>query len=435
MWRMPNDDAPRADAAGHPDHAIEPIELIRQSGAVLRLGKAMLSSGTGSYRVKSAMQQVARAFGLDRHEAHVTLTEITTTSHRGAIFRTEVAEVRAVGVNAHRLGELTDLANGLREGATVDDVNSELDRIQALPPLYAPLLNAFFAAMACGAFAFLNNGALVEVVGAFLGAGAGQYLRRNLVHQGFNQFAVTMLSAALTCLLYLGFVTALEVGLGEAAANHQAGFISAVLYLVPGFPLVTGALDLAKMDFSAGVARTTYAGLVLLSAGLSVWSVSWVTGMSTEPLAAPAVALWVHILLRLLASFLACLGFALMFNSTMRMALAAALIGMVANVLRLQLADAGMAMQAATMIATLVVGLLAAFAAPRLRIPRITVSVPAVVIMVPGAAVYRAVVGLNNGDLEQAVTSGVQAVFVVICIAIGLAAARVLTDKAWACER
>src|SRR5665647_2223217 len=47
------------------DEALEPVELIRKSGAVLRMGKAMLSSGTGSYRVKSAMQQVARAFGLD----------------------------------------------------------------------------------------------------------------------------------------------------------------------------------------------------------------------------------------------------------------------------------------------------------------------------------------------------------------------------------
>ena len=100
-----------------PEDVLEPLDLIRQSGAVLRMGKAMLSSGTGSYRVKSAMQQVARAFGLDRHEAHVTLTEITTTSHRGSIFRTEVAEVRAVGVNAHRLGELTDLLGGAM-GAT-----------------------------------------------------------------------------------------------------------------------------------------------------------------------------------------------------------------------------------------------------------------------------------------------------------------------------
>ena len=117
------------------DEALEPVELIRQSGAVLRVGKAMLAAGTGSYRVKSAMQQAARALGLDRHEAHVTLTEITTTSHRGAIFRTEVAEVRSVGVNAHRLGLLTDLTNGLRPGATVEEVNRELGRIEAVRPL------------------------------------------------------------------------------------------------------------------------------------------------------------------------------------------------------------------------------------------------------------------------------------------------------------
>jgi uncharacterized membrane protein YjjP (DUF1212 family) len=417
------------------EEALEPIELIRRSGVVLRMGKAMLSSGTGSYRVKSAMQQTARAFGLDRHEAHVTLTEITTTSHRGSVFRTEVAEVRSVGVNAHRLGELTTLANRLRPGVTVEDVSGEIDRIEALPPLWAPFANALFAAMACAAFAFLNNGGVVEVLGAFLGAGAGQYLRRFFLHRRFNQFAVTMMSAAMACVVYLGFVTALAAATGESAANHQAGFISAVLFLVPGFALVTASLDLAKMDFSAGVARTTYAMLILISAGLSVWSVTWLTGMSAEAVPPPDIALWLHVTLRLVASFLGVLGFALMFNSTMRMALGAALIGMVANVLRLQLADAGMAMQAATVVATLVVGLMAAWVAPRLSIPRITVSVPAVVIMVPGAAVYRAVVGLNNGDLQVAVTSGVQAVFVTICIAIGLAGARVLTDRAWAYER
>jgi uncharacterized membrane protein YjjB (DUF3815 family) len=87
------------------------------------------------------------------------------------------------------------------------------------------------------------------------------------------------------------------------------------------------------------------------------------------------------------------------------------------------------------MIATFVVGVLAAVVAPRMRLPRITLSVPAVVIMVPGAAVYRTFVSLNNGDAEVAVTAGVQALFVVISIAIGLAAARILTDRAWGFER
>ena len=411
------------------------IDLVRESGVVLRLGKAMLASGTGSYRVKSAMQQVARAFGIDRHEAHVTLTEITATSQRGQVFRTEVSEVRTIGVDAHRLGELTNLTNALRPDAQIADVHRELDRIEALPPLHSALPNAVFAAMACGAFAFLNDGGVVEVVGAFLGAGAGQLLRRFYLQRRHNQFAITMMAAAAACLVYLGFVALLDVGWGVAGAGHQAGFISAVLFLVPGFALVTGALDLAKMDFSAGVARTTYAMLILLSAALSVWGVSWVTGMSVDPVVPATIPLLGHVALRLVASAVGVLGFALMFNSTLRMALGAALIGMVANVLRLQLADAGVAVQAATILAALVVGLLAAWVAPRLGVPRITVSVPAVVIMVPGAAAYRTVVGLNNGDLEVAVTSGIQALFVSICIAIGLAAARVLTDRAWAYER
>jgi uncharacterized membrane protein YjjP (DUF1212 family) len=417
------------------EDALEPVELIRQSGTVLRMGKAMLSSGTGSYRVKTAMQQVARSFGLDRHEAHVTLTEITATSHRGPIFRTEVAEVRSIGVNAHRLGELTNLANSLRPGATVDEVNRELDRIERLGPLYPALANALFAAAACGAFAFLNNGGPVEVVGVFLAAGMGQYVRRFFLHRRINQFGVTMIAAAVACLAYLGFVLALDAWAGGAGQTHEAGYISAVLFLVPGFALVTGALDLAKLDFSAGVARTVYALMILMSAAIAVWAVSWVTGLSADPTAGLALHPLVQLALRLIASALGVLGFALMFNSPLRMALGAAGIGMVANVLRLEIADLGVAIQAATMLATLVVGLMAAWVAPALKVPRITVSVPAVVIMVPGAAVYRAVLGLNNGDAQVAVTSGVQAVFVVISIAIGLAAARMLTDREWAYDR
>ena len=426
------------DPAGYrlPDeNALEPVELIRQSGAILRTGKAMLSSGTGSYRVKTAMQQVARSMGVDRHEAHVTLTEITATSHRGPIFRTEVAEVRSIGVNSHRLSQLTDLVNGLRPGATVDEVNRELDRIDALKPLYPALMNALFAAVACGAFAYLNDGGLVEVIGVFLAAGLGQYVRRFFLHRKFNQFGVTMVAAAVACLAYLGFVLALDAWSGGAGSSHEAGYISSVLFLVPGFALVTGALDLAKLDFSAGVARTVYALSILISAALSVWAISWMTGLSADGAVAAQMPWALQLTLRLVASALGVLGFALMFNSPFRMALGAAAIGMVTNALRLELRDTGMAIQAATMIATLVVGLLAAYVAPRIKVPRITISVPAVVIMVPGVAAYNSVVGLNNGDASVAVTSGAQAVFVVISIAVGLAAARMLTDREWAYER
>jgi uncharacterized membrane protein YjjB (DUF3815 family) len=91
--------------------------------------------------------------------------------------------------------------------------------------------------------------------------------------------------------------------------------------------------------------------------------------------------------------------------------------------------------QAAAAIAALVVGLLAAVVAPRLRVPRITVYVPAVTIMVPGVLAYRAVFHISNGDTVEALAYGVEAALVVAALAIGLAIARMLTDRTWAYER
>jgi uncharacterized membrane protein YjjP (DUF1212 family) len=420
--------------------ADDELQLIRQSGVALRVGRLSLSAGTGSYRVKSSMSRVARAIGVDRHEAHVTLTEITTTSHRGPSFRTEVAEVRSVGINADRLAELERLAGSLAArtaaggSATVEEVTAELDRIEGRRPLYPDVVNALWAAIACAAFAFLNNGGPIEMVGAFAAAGLGQLVRRLLLHRGVNQFGVTMLAAALACLTYLGIVSVLH-GLGATEVRHAAGYVSAVLFLVPGFPLVTGGLDLAKLDFSAGLARLAYAMMILTSAALAVWAVSIAVGLSPDPEAPRSIDPGLLLVLRAAASFVGVLGFALMFNSPWRMALGAAGTGMLANTARLYLVDADLAPQAAAAGAALVVGLVAAVVAPRLGVPRITVSVPAVVIMVPGVSAYRSVFHLSNGDTTQALAYGVQAGLVVVALAMGLAVARMLTDREWAFER
>lgn len=412
------------------------LELIRRSGAVLRVGRLSLASGTGSYRVKASMARVAAALGIDRHQAHVTLTEITTTSHRGRSFRTEVTEVRTVGVNTDRLAELELLAQRVeaRAPVTVEDVTAEIDRITAKPPLYPVVLNALWSAIACAAFAFLNNGGLVEVVGAFIGAGLGQGLRRVMLHRGFNQFGVTMLAATLASLSYLGFVETLHT-VGLTVNVHEAGYVAAALFLVPGFPLATGALDLAKLDFSAGVARLTWAVMIFVSAAFAVWAVSIVVGLSPDPPRELALDPASMTLLRLLASFVGVLGFALMFNSPWTMALVAAGVATLPNLLRIEavlLLD--WPPQAAAAVAAFLVGLLAAWIAPRLNIPRITVYVPAVTIMVPGVPAYRAIYYLSNGDVTQALTYGVSAALVVTALAVGLAVARMCTDREWGFE-
>ncbi|WP_444663416.1 threonine/serine ThrE exporter family protein [Cellulomonas sp. CW35] len=417
------------------------LDLIRRSGAALQVGRLSLSGGTGSYRVKASMARIARAMGVERHEAHVTLTEITATSHRGRSFRTEVAEVRSVGVNADRLALIERMVSRFERRydetgvpIPVDEVLDEVRRIQSRPALYPALLNALWSAIACAAFAFLNNGGPVEVGGVFIAAGLGQLLRRAMLHRGYNPFGVTMLAATLACFTYLGLVSGLHE-LGALTTRHEAGYVSAVLFLIPGFPLVAGALDLARLDFSAGLSRLTYALMVLMSAALAVWAVSSVVGLEPDVPPAPDLAPAVLWGLRFVASFLGVIGFALMFNSPWRMALLAATVGMLANVGRLLLLDAGVVTQAAAALAALVVGLLAAYLAPKRDVPRVTVAVPAVVIMVPGVLAYRAIFHLSDGDTLTALAYGVQAALVVASLSIGLAVARMLTDRTWAFDR
>ncbi|MBN9376099.1 MAG: threonine/serine exporter family protein, partial [Cellulomonas sp.] len=386
--------------------------------------------------VKASMARVAAALGIDRHEAHVTLTEITTTSHRGRSFRTEVLEVRNIGVNTDRLAELEWLAQRVeaRDGWTVEQVHDEVDAIERKAPLYPVVLNALWAAIACAAFAFLNSGGPVEILGAFVGAFLGQGLRRMALHRGFNQFGVAMVAAAVASGAFLGFVELVHLA-GLTTGVHEAGYASAALLLVPGFPLVTGALDLAKLDFSAGLARLTHAVMILISAAFAVWAVSIIVGLSPDPPQPLALGTVALVLLRAVASFVGVLGFALMFNSPWRMALVAALVATVPNVLRI----AGVERlhwppQAAAAAAACLVGLLAAWIAPRLNIPRITVYVPAVTIMVPGVPAYRAVFYLSNGDITNAMSYGVTAALIVAALAIGLGIARMLTDREWGLE-
>lgn len=415
---------------GTREDALEPVGLIRQSGLVLRVGTMLLSSGSGSYRVKIAMQQVARAFGIDSVQAQVTVNEITATCHRGPIFRTEVVQSTTIGVNAARIAALERLCAGLTPGIGADELERRLDEIQDTPPLYGPVSNALFSAIACAAFAFLNNGGPVEVAVVFFGAGLGQLTRRALLHRGYNQLGVTMLSAAIASVVYLGIVNVLFQA-GLVSTIHESGYVSAVLFLVPGFPLVTAGLDLSRLDFSAGVSRLTYALMIMISAALSVWAVSAVMGLTPDPADPLPLSAALETGLRLAASAAGVWGFALLFNSRWRVALAAALIGMVANTFRLEMVDLGMIPQGAACLAGLLVGILANLVAPRMDVPRITLSVPAVVIMVPGAAAYRAIYFLNDGQTVEALAFGVQASFVVVALAIGLTIARTLTDRTW----
>ncbi|WP_160295469.1 threonine/serine ThrE exporter family protein [Demequina aurantiaca] len=413
------------------EEAMEPVELIEQSGAIMRTGRLMLAAGTASYRVAQAMQAVAQSLGVDAHHAQVSLTDITATSRRGRIFRTELVTNSVFSVNTDRIVALDRMRRTMPEHTTAAEVHKTLDNIEARGARYPVIANAAFAGAACGGFALLNHARLLEIVAVFLAAGLGQYVRRLLMMRHFNIFGVTMAAAAVATGVYMSSMALLNVT-GVQVSTHAAGYISAVLFLLPGFALITGALDMAKMDITAGISRIAFGTMITLGATVSVWAVSLfgTLEISERPEAnlpvAADIALWAG------GTAVGVLGFALMFNSAWRLALSAAAIGAIANTGRLFAMDQGVAIQTATAAACVLVGVLAAWAARGGRFPVITLSVPAVLVMVPGVTAHEAVVSLNRGDYGTAVAGVLLVVLVVLSIMVGLVVAKLLTDREWA---
>ena len=409
--------------------------LAYQSRVVLRLGQMLLAAGAGSYRVKASMRTCAEAVGIEKHHAQVTFTEVVATAYANGTFRTELAEQRLLGVNADRIDRITNyLATIEGTQVLVEDVDKALDEIERVKPLYGWLANALASGLACAAFAFLNAGGWVECSVVAIAAFIGQFLRRQMLKRHMNHFGVWMVCGGVAASVYILCVYLAQKYMG-IEPTHQAGFISALLFLVPGFPLVTGIIDLVRHDFAGGIQRIVYVAMLVVSAGVAVWSISKVFNWSVTPEYVVSLPAYIHFPLRFFTSFVAAFGFAMLFNSPPKVCAAAALIGAVINTGRIALAvELGMPVPAAVGLAALCAGLLAAAVAAKTRYSRVTLSVPAVVIMIPGVPLYRSLTYLNNGQTMEALEQLSTVLFTIVAIGIGLAISRMLTDRAWLME-
>ena len=97
-----------------------------------------------------------------------------------------------------------------------------------------------------------------------------------------------------------------------------------MLFVIPGFPLITGGLDMAKIDFPSGIQRVAYVLCIILMATLAGWAVAVMVHLHPEGFEPLGLDPWVNGLLRFVAAFVGVWGFSVLFNSPQRMCLTAA---------------------------------------------------------------------------------------------------------------
>ena len=216
-------------------------------------------------------------------------------------------------------------------------------------------------------------------------------------------------------------------------ANLLVGIFTTLwtmLFIIPGFPFITSGIDLAKLDLRSGLERLAYAIIIVMVATMFAWIMALLLQLKPMDFEDLDLGPVLHLILRLIMSFFGVFGFSIMFNSPAPMAATAALIGAIANSLRLELVDlTGMPAPAAAFAGALTAGLLASFIKENNGYPRISLTVPSIVIMVPGLYLYRAIYNFGIMALSDAVSWFASAIMIIIALPLGLIFARILTDK------
>lgn len=338
------------------------------------------------------------------------------------------------GVNTSKLNRLEHFVNEFSDKykkMSGEEIHYFLDHVEQIHGLYSPFALGLAAGLACGGFTFLLGGGIVEIICAFLGAGCGNYLRCKLTKHHFTIFLTIVSAIILACLVYAGGLKFAEI-VFSASVQHEAGYICAMLFIIPGFPFITSGIDFAKLDMRSGIERLFYSVIIIAVATLTAWFIALL--LQLNPIDFPALKIQplLHFGLRLIAGFCGVFGFSIMFNSPVSLATMAALIGTIANALRLELVDyTAFPPAAAAFFGSLTAGLLASFLKNKYGYPRISITVPSVVIMVPGLYIYRAVYSLGTMSLTIAADWFSSAMLIILALPLGLIFARMLTDRSF----
>lgn len=410
---------------------IENAGLIEKASVIGRVGLMMLSCGTGAWRVRTSMNRLSKELGVTC-TVDVGLMSIEFNCFDGTDCVSQSLSIANTGVNTSKLYRMEQFVERFPEEKTHmtgEQIHKKLDTIEKIHTLYSPAKLGFAAALACCAFTFLLGGGPVEMILAFIAAGVGNVIRTKLIKHHYTLFLNIAVSISAACLVYDIYFRLAEI-IFHIPALHEAGYICSMLFIIPGFPFITSGIDLAKLDLRSGLERLTYSIIIILVATMFAWIMALLLKLQPQDFAVIHMNPLFHLVLRIIASFCGVFGFSIMFNSSVSMASTAAFIGAAANTLRLELVDfTGMPAAAAAFIGALTAGLLASLIKKSHGYPRISLTVPSIVIMVPGLYLYRAIYNFGIMSLYEAVSWFSSAIMIIIALPLGLIFARILTDR------
>ena len=284
---------------------MDPARLLDLATA---LGYRLAMSGAETYRVEESINRVLEAYGL-------IVSAFVIPNCMTVSIRTEDGHVLT------RMRRIGQHGNDLDAVERYSNLSRQICRETPSPEAFRALLNEadrqrryyrlpmYLMSNALGAFgfAFLFGGSWTDALcSAFCGIIVG-LVNKLMERLDANQF-FRIIAAAFSMA-----VPGYALGALGIAGNADAVIIGALMILVPGLLITNAMRDIIYGDTNSGMNRIVQVLLIAIAIALgtaAAWNVS--AGIWGIPTPAPGISY--GLLLECAASFVACVGFAILFN-------------------------------------------------------------------------------------------------------------------------
>lgn len=378
-------------------------------GFVLALGRALHRYGTPAHRLEEGLTRVCSKLALEA-EVFTTPTAIIMSFGAPTELKTRLLRVEGGELDMGKLAQVDALADAVvQHEISPEEGMRRLDAIIADRSRFGPGLSTFVHGVTSAALAVFFGGSLRDVALAG-GIGFSLGLLAQLIRRSTDQARVLELVGAAFAAFAAGIVSSVTDTITPSIVT-----LAALVVLLPGLSLTVAMTELATRNLIAGTARLMSAVIVLLELVVGValgerLAHAVVQVHQAAPVPLPEWASW-------LALAASSIGVGIVVQAQVR-AFGWIIAGCVVGYLGTRLGTAWLDSQLGVLVGAFALGVLANLYARLLDRPAQVVSVPAVLLLVPGGMGFRGMSSL----LDRDTLTGVDTLFAMFIVATAIVA-------------
>lgn len=405
-------------------------QVTRILELAMRIADSMLAVGASANDVTLSLERVAAAYGVRPLHVAVTYNAITVSFHPGGDTEplTIMRVVRPPVPDHAKLQRLQALIVEIEQGLEPDAAAGRYAAIRRMPFRYPAFVVVASQALLCLGVAMFMGGSWVIMIAAFVAAAIAAVVQRSLGRLRVPFFFSQVAGAAA--------VTGVAIAVSEAAVAGVSWFegVRAPIVVAAGIILMLSGLSVvgAAQDAIDGFALTALGRgieLMIMTAGVVVGIVAalqiasrFAVGVQFDADALPEGSA----LQQVAGAVVIAIAVAVANGSGLRTIVMSMLLGAIAWAGWHLTLLANLGAPVAATVGAFAASFVGILVAHRLHVPSIAVTTAAIVPLVPGYTLFRALHAFATADSGDAMLVGVVALTSALSIGLGLASGATL---------